>query len=464
MKEYLATIERFRAATMDRLVLQYKSIGPLLTKVAVLVGEESAHRLPKYYGVWEKRIFSALTDMVLKNLRLATHLMHNSSSPLFRVDVRLSAPELVLVPSAGELYRMLRRMFRSLLDSLKGFYRWQHGTCVLTKELVVEGEDTPVVFSFYDDVSVHPQVVAEINEVERVIKEMFDAIAAYLSRWKRYSALWKLDKSGSVTKFAAKNPSCAQYDNKLHFYTRLSDEVMQHKPTRRIVFVELYLPPLMETVGNGALSWVESLGGALADNTQQRTEDLHERMDEWSQRLKAEPSDLDALKSILRTMAEIRDQSLVVQLEMDDLLERLRTLEKYDAVKVEEATQQRVLALPDAWQRLVADAEEVDDALVAVKFKFSRITNSQVKTFVGDTEALADEFHQQGPAAYVLLQMREASQDGRRGRKREEEWGRAGKREKEWGRGGGKRSCLCACVPACVCVRVCPHVRVCVWV
>ena len=215
VKEYLATIERFRAATMDRLVLQYKSIGPLLTKVAVLVGEESAHRLPKYYGVWEKRIFSALTDMVLKNLRLATHLMHNSSSPLFRVDVRLSAPELVLVPSAGELYRMLRRMFRSLLDSLKGFYRWQHGTCVLTKELVVEGEDTPVVFSFYDDVSVHPQVVAEINEVERVIKEMFDAIAAYLSRWKRYSALWKLDKSGSVTKFAAKNPSITAPDSPL---------------------------------------------------------------------------------------------------------------------------------------------------------------------------------------------------------------------------------------------------------
>lgn len=401
VKEYVAAADRFREGTMERLLCQYKSIGPLLKKVAVLIGQDSSRFLSEYYAHWERKIFDALTTLTVNNFHSAVYLMTKSSTALFRVDVRLSAPELVLSPSASELYRMLLGLFRNLLDSMKSFLRWQHGTCQLTKELQVEGEDAPIVFSFYDDVTAHPRVRELISDVDKLIKDMFDSIANYLARWKRYSALWKLDKSGSVNKFAARNPTAAQYDTKLTFYTQLSEEVAQHKRSKRVSFVELHLPPLVDTVRDGALAWVSSLGNALSSYTVQNTQLLLDRIENWSAGLKAEPTDLEALKRILRTMGEIRDETLSVQLEIDDLTERLRVLKKYDAVEIALSTEELISSLPATWERLLGDSEEVDDTLVSVKNKFSRITTVDVEKFVADLDDLATDFFQEGPSSYV---------------------------------------------------------------
>lgn len=55
------------------------------------------------------------------------------------------------------------------------------------------------------------------------------------AKWKRFRALWKLEKTIVMEKFAAKNPSCVAYDDKLLFYSKIAEEVF-NQATPRVSF------------------------------------------------------------------------------------------------------------------------------------------------------------------------------------------------------------------------------------
>lgn len=48
----------------------------------------------------------------------------------------------------------------------------------------------------------------------------------HVAKWKRYRTLWKLEKTLVMEKFAAKNPSAVAYDDKLLFYSRIAEDVI----------------------------------------------------------------------------------------------------------------------------------------------------------------------------------------------------------------------------------------------
>lgn len=69
------------------------------------------------------------------------------SDAIFSVDVRLSAPEIVLLPAKSELYQLLIRLVAGILESTKQFRRWYEGSCeVSAGELFVDDDEEPTVF------------------------------------------------------------------------------------------------------------------------------------------------------------------------------------------------------------------------------------------------------------------------------------------------------------------------------
>ena len=399
VKEYAAVAERFRVSVVEKLVSRYQSIGPLLSKVTVSVGAEALELLQPYYLYWELRVYESLSQMVLANLRRSLDAMRSENRPLFRVDARLSAPEIVLSPAASELYQILSRFFRNLLESTRSFLRWKDGTCELTTPQYPDGAEEPMVFSYYDDVVRDARVSSLIGELDQEIHGMFTTVGSYIGRWKKYRPLWSLDKAASVFKFAGSNPTCVQYDDKLSFYQRMADEVARHKAMRTVAFTQLCVTPLVDAVRQAALGWVSALGTAMRTRASEEAAALRARIATWSEELKREPDSLDSLKAVLRSIGDVRDNSLVVQLAFEDILERYSTLENYPAVEIPAAEMADVQSLPAQWERLFADAAEVDANLVAVKRKFSSITIKQVTSFHEETVSLARRFEEQGPAA-----------------------------------------------------------------
>ena len=85
-------------------------------------------------------------------------------------------------------------IFRPFSNSTKQFVRWMHGTCIETPPQKAEGEDEPVIFSFFTDFSVTPSVLDLFLAISKLVQTSLTGVNKYLSRWKRYRLLWSRDK------------------------------------------------------------------------------------------------------------------------------------------------------------------------------------------------------------------------------------------------------------------------------
>jgi dynein heavy chain len=116
------------------------------------------------------------------------------NAPLFKVQAILSAPEIVTVPSAPEIYKLMVKLTRGLVDTSKQFHRWQNGSCIITPPQKISDEDDPYVFSFYTDVVNNQMILNLVSNFNNTLSKSFSSLGRYLDTWRKYRPLWKIDK------------------------------------------------------------------------------------------------------------------------------------------------------------------------------------------------------------------------------------------------------------------------------
>ena len=116
------------------------------------------------------------------------------NTPLFRVNASLSAPEIVIFPMSQEIYKMMIKFVRSVVDSSKQFHRWMNGTCIITPPQKISDEEEPYIFSFHSDLVNNQSVIALVNNVNSNINKTFASLHKWIDTWKKYKPLWKVDK------------------------------------------------------------------------------------------------------------------------------------------------------------------------------------------------------------------------------------------------------------------------------
>lgn len=135
-----------------------------------------------------------------------------------------------------------------------------HGTCIECPPQQVDGEEELIIFSYFSDLWQNPQINESAHIVSQTIQELLYSVEQYLQDWKYYRLLWERNKDITTRKFAAKNPSCVMYDNKLQFFYNLYLEATCEPLYKHIKVIHLNLEPLVQTVMEIAHSWVSSLG------------------------------------------------------------------------------------------------------------------------------------------------------------------------------------------------------------
>ncbi len=53
------------------------------------------------------------------------------------------------------------------------------------------------------------------------IQKAIGGVTKYADSWKRHQALWKTDKASVLDKFKARDPSAAQFEDKLSKYSKV---------------------------------------------------------------------------------------------------------------------------------------------------------------------------------------------------------------------------------------------------
>ena len=79
--------------------------------------------------------------------------------------------------------------FRSKL-----FVRWMNGSCMETPPQKIPGEDEMFVFSFFSDISATSSVIGMVQMIQNNMKSTLTTLTRYLTRWKKFRRVWKVDK------------------------------------------------------------------------------------------------------------------------------------------------------------------------------------------------------------------------------------------------------------------------------
>lgn len=140
-KDYCTEIEQLRTERVCQMVKTYETFGPILKKLENLVLGTNTGKstfMHYYYNYWENKIYQSMITMILANFDRFTNMLKNDKA-LFKVDMILMEPEIVLRPSTMEIYNILVRNVRDCLEKLKLFPRWMDETCITSAPQRVEG-------------------------------------------------------------------------------------------------------------------------------------------------------------------------------------------------------------------------------------------------------------------------------------------------------------------------------------
>uniref|UniRef100_H2ZL68 Dynein heavy chain tail domain-containing protein n=1 Tax=Ciona savignyi TaxID=51511 RepID=H2ZL68_CIOSA len=282
VKEFFEYVEMERAKDLEALSRKYRAIGPLLTKMEGLVAHTNtgkSPRLHRYYEHWEKQMFDSLSELVTRNMTSFNDAV-TGNEQLMQIETILSTPEIVLHPAVNEVHKLTVQCVRDCVESTKHFVRWMAGTCIETPAQQADGQDEPMLITFFQDIMHNPRIAELFSSISSNMQKILSNLSKFLGqqKWKRYRTLWKLEKTIVMEKFAAKNPSCVAYDDKLLFYSKIAEDVFLQATPKDEQCLRLNLLPLAMTVQEHALQWVQSLGKLLNDSAKENLFSLRDML------------------------------------------------------------------------------------------------------------------------------------------------------------------------------------------
>eukprot|EP01105_Mastigella_eilhardi_P016134 TRINITY_DN3695_c0_g1_i1.p1 TRINITY_DN3695_c0_g1~~TRINITY_DN3695_c0_g1_i1.p1 ORF type:complete len:4489 (-),score=1285.68 TRINITY_DN3695_c0_g1_i1:87-13553(-) len=409
LQEFYTQQEKNRTSVVQELVKKYRSVTNCLGQIesVTVPGKPTfqCEHMKPYYDFWERKIFNALNKMVLENLAAmqqftSTVTSKNKSErfPLFRIVASLVPPEISVRPSLEEVHKYFSMVLNGIVNCPQYFVRWENGRCTECQPQVFNPEEEPVIISFLPAISANPQVIKTMFQVTQSVQRTLGNIERYLNGWTRYRVLWSIDREIAMEKYAQKDSSSVEFDEKLAMYTKLSHEVQNLPLEKDVDFIRAISTPLSTAVQGEVAAWIFSYGKLLNDSARKRLMALNGTINRLEMDLQRTPETMEDLKFVLTVIEQIWSQTMVIESQYDDVSERYRTLDLYGFPTPQEELD-LVSKLVGRWNELLVRAKTVDEGLIFVKARFTETTKRQVELFQKKVANVKRKFASEGPSA-----------------------------------------------------------------
>lgn len=400
-KEFFTEMEENRTKAVNEMLIVYKGVGPILMKLESLVHHTSSGTSPfmtLFYTYWERKIFSNLLDMTLKNFEDFDKAL-NSKEAMFEIAVVLAVPDVIIRPSPPEVHNIIIHSVKDFMEKLKMFPRWMDGTCVVCEPQKQADSDEYYLFSFFEDI-VQIQLVNDlITKIQDTVLRIVSECVRRLVRWRKYRNLWVYDKKLTCDKFSSKKPTLSDYDEKFTFYAQVSSELSELVPYEDVGCVRMNLQPIIESVQNHCTGWKETLGWRLADTTRTDMAVFQKFMNDLNENLNQKITSLESFKSTLQTVTTIQKSTVSAEIQYKEYQERYHVL-KVHKIQFPEADVIKSVELEDQWKKLYIAALYRAQTFQATKERFALLTQDQIKDFIHNLNEFVKKFYFEGPATF----------------------------------------------------------------
>ena len=401
ISEFYEKMETRRTARLDALVHEYKSIGEsFLLKVEEIVATTTTGDSPvlaAYYHYWEKNIYNGIAKMILRSMSLFQGMLQcKEHPPLFRAQVTLNGKELVVTPSLTDIDKSVTKCVRNLADSARFFVRWKHGTCIRCEPVTINDDDEPFIFSFFQDIDKNPQIVKLTLSIGGQTNKVFSITNKYLDGWRRYdkvTGLWNPKRKQQIEKL---RPTCGNLDQAMNYFHSIADTVESQSVIKDIDFLNIDMTNVAHGVSKQAELWKTDYGEVLLTTSRDKLNTLLKTIGEYEDYVAMETLDLESLKFVLNAIGRLATLMQDVELEMVDISERYRTLDRYN-ITCNSGELESALNIEIRWRKLYVDSRTRDLRLIDTKDKFRIVTADQDVTFRDELVELRKNFLDSGP-------------------------------------------------------------------
>ncbi|GAB0094127.1 Dynein heavy chain [Sergentomyia squamirostris] len=356
--EYFRELNNRRNEKMNVLQHQYESIGPQLIKLESLVlgtytGE--SEKMCEYYEFWQREIFRALVKFTQNNLNQFVGVLHDE--PIFQVDATLSITEIILRPTAKEIYNIVLHSANDFLNRTKTFTRWMPGTCIPCSPPVGAKAEHSAAggncvgdlqkasvqsVSFFEDIIQNPAVAESIRQIENIIAQSIADIKKYLTR--------------------------------------------------------INLRPLIESIKCHAIEWKNTLGNILAERTRNNMFQLRNQIKILKRDLDRNINGLVDFKTVMQTISIIQSTTLTVEIQVKEMQEIFSILEEH-CIKFSFTDMLMSYELEKRWKKLYKTSLYRSATLEIVKAKFAALTSVEISSFTLNLDEFIKKFNDMGPGS-----------------------------------------------------------------
>lgn len=379
-QEYFSKLDLVRNEKISRMKKLFESVGPILVKLESLILGTFTGESPKmqqYYVFWEKELFTLIVQLTTRNLDDFCKLL-TGVEPIFQVDAVLNSPDIVMRPTANEIYNIVVHSVKDFLERFKSFTRWMNGTCLMCPP--IGNGDDQYIYSFFEDVVQIPQIGESVMKLQGLTQKLVTEVHGYLARWKKYRGLWLYDKVLICEKFVNLNLPLVRLDEKFLFYSQIVDDLRKAKTFYDVKGIRINLQPLIDSICDHTMEWRNTLGRILADRTHQNLIALKEHIERLRLNMDRNILGLQDFKTVMETITIIGSTTLSVELRAREMMETFSVLEEH-SIKFSYTDMLMAYHLEKRWKKLYNSSLIRGDSLAPIKNKFAEMTCSEISTF-----------------------------------------------------------------------------------
>lgn len=139
---------------------------------------------------------------------------------------------------------------------------------------------------------------------------------------------------------------------------------------RNAFFISEYFGQVIEGFKGQAKEWLDKHGNVLKTLGFKELEGIKKEIEDYREKLRQVPKDIDDLKRMLNFIQEIKNMSMTMEFKIGDVTEKFRTLKMYHQ-NVEAERMEEAFSLLDRWNELVSEAKSKDRKLIEKKLEFA---------------------------------------------------------------------------------------------
>jgi dynein heavy chain len=406
--DFQVYFESYRKKQLIELVKNYQDIGDQYLKQIEestvknqLDSSKSSDEMKPYYIYWERRIFNAITKMIVRALAANKTIWIRTEKPcLIRMSSTYAHPEVHYIPTYEELRTVLDKFTKNILESTKMFGRWWDGHCKIFEEINnEENAEKFIPYTFFDDVMQNKMITQlnyEIIKCKNQIIDKFDLISEALRKKNRLKELFDKGRLTKTQKSVEKNQSTTELERIITNFKQMRDQTCKQENTIKNYFVLIDNSDIKNATVSMIDKWLEMLGESLKSIANQELLAIIAQTENYNKELIKEIHQKETLQEFLEVIAEIKNISMEMEFRITEVQEQYRVLKMYD-YPIDEDTQRSVDKLMIDWEELIEFAERQDEEVKGFKKNFSEVTVSEVEQFKETISKEYETYMSRGP-------------------------------------------------------------------